>query len=52
MQIICGVDVSKAWLDAWVTGGVFQRFANDEQGITALLALCREQVVELVVILE
>lgn len=49
MQVICGVDVSKAWLDAWVTGGVFKRFANDEQGVTELLALCRAQAVELVV---
>ena len=49
MQIICGVDVCKAWLDAWVATGVFQRFANDEKGVAALGELCREHGAELIV---
>jgi transposase len=49
MQMICGVDVCKAWLDAWVPTGAFQRFANDEEGIAALGAFCRGHGVELVV---
>ena len=48
MHIICGVDVSKAWLDAFVAG-THRRFANTEQGSRALAELCREQAVELVV---
>src|SRR4051812_48815895 len=49
MQIICGVDVCKAWLDAWVTTDAFERFPNDEDGVAALGAFCREHDVELVV---
>ena len=49
MQMICGVDACKAWLDAWVTTGVFQRFSNDESGVAALGDFCREHGVELVV---
>ena len=48
MQIICGVDVSKAWLDAFVAGA-HRRFANSEQGCRELAELCREQAAELVV---
>lgn len=48
MHIICGVDVSKAWLDAFVAGE-HRRFANSEQGCRELAQLCREQAVELVV---
>ncbi|WP_457313541.1 IS110 family RNA-guided transposase [Sphingomonas sp. UYAg733] len=48
MRIICGVDVSKVWLDSWATGR-YQRFANTAQGVEQLLAFCREQNVELVV---
>jgi transposase len=41
-EIICGVDVSKAWLDAHVEpGGASGRFANDAQGIAALALFCR-----------
>ena len=49
MPMICGVDACKAWLDAWVTTGVFQRFSNDESGVAALGDFCREHGVELVV---
>lgn len=34
--IICGADVSKAWLDGWVEAGGHRRFANDTDGIAAL----------------
>jgi transposase len=47
MHIICGVDVSKAWLDSFVAG-THRRFANTEQGCRQLVELCREQAVELV----
>lgn len=41
-KIICGVDVSKDWLDAhvWPSGGA-ERFANDATGIAALWLFCR-----------
>ncbi|WP_426231202.1 IS110 family transposase [Pararhizobium sp. DWP3-4] len=49
-SIICGVDVSKDWLDAQVRpAGVFERFGNDADGIGALAALCRAHGVALVV---
>jgi transposase len=48
MQIICGVDVAKAWLDAWACG-CHRRFANTPEGTQALLAFCRERGVALVV---
>lgn len=48
MRIICGVDVSKNWLDAFAAGA-HRRFPNTEQGCRALAGLCREQAVELVV---
>jgi transposase len=48
MRIICGVDISKAWLDSWATGR-YQRFANTAQGVEQLLTFCRENDVELVV---
>lgn len=48
--IICGVDVSKQWLDAHVGGsGVAQRFGNDAAGIAALAGFCRQHGVALVV---
>jgi transposase len=41
-RIICGVDVSKDWLDAHVwPGGAAARFANDAAGIAALWLFCR-----------
>lgn len=48
MQIICGVDVSKAWLDAFVAPDQYQRFANSSDGVTNLAGFCRERDVELV----
>lgn len=50
MQTICGVDVSKMWLDAHVAPqGVVARLANDAEGIAELAALCRREAVDLVV---
>lgn len=41
-RIICGVDVSKDWLDAHVwPSGAIERFANDVTGIAALWLFCR-----------
>lgn len=49
-QFICGVDVSKARLDAcMVPGGNSASFANDEEGIAALAAFCHLQGAGLVV---
>jgi transposase len=48
MRTICGVDTSKNWLDAFVSGA-YRRFPNTEQGCQALAEFCREQAVELVV---
>ncbi|MBB4194125.1 transposase [Rhizobium aethiopicum] len=49
-RVICGVDVSKDWLDAHIRpSGTFERFSNDATGIGALAALCRAETVELVV---
>lgn len=57
MKTICGVDVSKRWLDAYVGGHVgghvephntSARFANDAEGIADLAAFCRGAGVELV----
>nr|WP_155006393.1 IS110 family transposase [Sphingomonas hengshuiensis] len=48
MRNLCGVDVSKAWLDSW-SAGRYQRFANTAEGVAQLLAFCREHSVELVV---
>jgi len=48
MHTICGVDVSKAWLDTFVAG-THRRLANTEQGCRHLAELCRQQGVELVV---
>ena len=49
-RIICGVDVSKDWLDAHVwPGGACGRFARDAAGVAELQALCRQYDVELVV---
>jgi len=48
MSIICGVDVSKAWLDAWAAKQ-YRRFANTPEGVEALFAFCCEHGVELLV---
>jgi transposase len=43
MKIICGVDVSKARLDACIEpGSIFASFDNDPAGIAALAAFCRQ----------
>ena len=48
-RIICGVDVSKDWLDVHVRPvGVTGRFGNDAGGIAELAALCGRHAVELV----
>jgi transposase len=50
MRIICGVDVSKARLDACIEpGGIHAGFDNDAAGIATLAAFCREHRTELVV---
>jgi transposase len=50
MKIICGVDVSKARLDACIEpGAIFASFDNDGAGITALAAFCGQHAVSLVV---
>lgn len=49
MQKICGVDVAKAWLDAWIAPGRFERFANTPEGVVSLSRFCRAHDAELVV---
>ena len=49
MQTICGVDVSKAWLDAWIEAAGHRRFVNDAEGVALLAAWSGEQGVSLVV---
>jgi transposase len=50
MKTICGVDVSKARLDACIEpGGIQESFDNDAQGIATLAAFCRRHAVGLVV---
>lgn len=47
---ICGVDVSKSWLDICVEpAGTAARFDNDAEGIVALAGFCRAHAVDLVV---
>jgi transposase len=49
-KIVCGVDVSKAKLDAWIEpGGTFAQFNSNTAGIAQLAAFCRKYDVELVV---
>ena len=49
-KIICGVDVSKQWLDAHVVPcGAACRFANDAQGIAELAGFCLNHSTGLVV---
>lgn len=48
-KIICGVDVSKQWLDAHVGAtSAAQRFSNDAAGIAALADFCRHHGATLV----
>lgn len=49
MTIICGVDVSKAWLDAWIETAGHQRFANTAEGVAELGAFCRAHDADLLV---
>jgi len=50
MKIICGVDISKARLDACIEpGGMFASFDNDAAGIAALAEFCHRHGAELVV---
>jgi transposase len=50
MKIICGVDISKASLDACIEpGSIRGSFDNDGAGIAALVAFCRKHQAELVV---
>lgn len=49
-RIICGVDVSKEWLDAYVEPcGAADRFGNDAAGIAELAGFCRFHAVDLLV---
>jgi transposase len=49
-KIICGVDVSKEWLDVRIgPDGAVGRFRNNAAGIAELLAFCQAHGVELVV---
>jgi transposase len=49
MKIICGVDISKAGLDACIEPGSIRRsFKNEAAGIAALATFCRLHRVELV----
>ncbi|TGQ85051.1 IS110 family transposase [Mesorhizobium sp. M8A.F.Ca.ET.208.01.1.1] len=48
---LCGIDISKDWLDAHIEPmGAASRFANDAAGIADLAAWCRNHDVELVVV--
>lgn len=50
MQIICGVDIAKDWLDVFASStGAFARMANTPEGVAALAVFCREAGAELVV---
>jgi transposase len=49
MTIICGVDVSKSWLDAWIEPVGHQRFANTAEGVAELGVWCRAHYAALVV---
>ncbi len=50
MNIICGVDVSKARLDACIEpGAIFESFDNDAAGIAELATFCRRHQAKLVV---
>jgi transposase len=50
MKIICGVDISKARVDACIEPGAIRgSFRNDGAGIAALAAFCRQHQAELVV---
>lgn len=49
MQNICGVDISKDWLDCFIQPDVFERFENSPEGIGRLADAIRRHDVSLVV---
>lgn len=49
MQKICGVDVSKDWLDSFIAPDHFQRFSNDGEGIATLADFIGQHKADLVV---
>lgn len=49
MQTICGVDVSQAWLDAWIEAAGHRRFVNAPEGVVALAAWAGEHGTGLIV---
>lgn len=49
METICGVDVSKAWLDGWIETGGHGRFAHDADGLAELARWAQGHGVALVV---
>ena len=49
MQNICGVDISKDWLDCFIQPDHFERFENTPEGIARLVDVLRQRDVSLVV---
>lgn len=49
MQNMCGVDISKNWLDSFIAPDHFERFENNEEGIVRLAAFVRDHDAHLVV---
>jgi transposase len=49
MQNVCGVDISKDWLDCFIQSGHFERFENTVDGINRLGDTVRSHGVSLVV---
>ena len=49
MQTICGVNVSKLWLDGWIAPDHAERFANTPEEIEELAGFCRTHGADLVV---
>jgi transposase len=49
MHNVCGVDISKDWLDSFIAPDHFQRFSNDAEGIAALADFVHSHEADLVV---
>ena len=49
MQNLCGVDISKDWLDSFIEPNYFERFENSPEGISKLAAFVRMHSCSLVV---
>jgi transposase len=49
MQNMCGVDISKQWLDSFIAPDHFERFENNEEGIVKLAAFVRGHDADMVV---